>query len=104
MTVRQTEPDPGLARQRALLAWQRTALAAATAAAVLARLAWEHLDLVGAVPLVVACVASGLVARGRADRVGGRRTCPTGVTAACVALAAALAATVELAVVLGARG
>jgi uncharacterized membrane protein YidH (DUF202 family) len=53
-----TEPraagDPGVANERTSLAWQRTALSLVAATAVMARLTWDDLGVVGLGPLMLA--------------------------------------------------
>lgn len=50
--------DTGVSNERTALAWQRTALSILASAAIMARLTWGELGVVGSVPLLVAMVLS----------------------------------------------
>ena len=58
MTPARAAGDPGVANERTSLAWQRTALALIAATAILARLTWDDLGLVGLAPLALAMALS----------------------------------------------
>ena len=95
--------DVGLPNERTALAWQRTALSLAAAAAIVARLTWSELGPLAGVLLLGALGLSGWVfveSRGRYRHDAGtkRRPRPRGGRAPfALALATALVAATELA-------
>ena len=73
--------DTGVSNERTALAWQRTALSIVASAAIMARLTWSELGLLGAVPLVGAVVLGAWVfweSRGRYAHDAGTRLRPRG--------------------------
>ncbi len=98
--------DPGLANERSLLAWQRTALSLAVGSAVLLRLTFEELNVVA----VVGCGLSLALATwvflesklryAQAAGVRGRFRHRGGRAVSFLAVATVLLATTELLVVL----
>lgn len=94
--------DPGVSNERTALAWQRTALSLVAASAVLARLTWARLELLG-IAVLTATVALSLwvffESRGRYahDARTRARARPRGGRApAAVAVATALVVVTEL--------
>lgn len=87
--------DPGLANERTTLAWQRTALAIAAGAAVMARLTFADLGTPALLTLGAAFLLSGWVLL--ESRLRPRRSTRSGRAAAWLAIAVVLMALVELA-------
>jgi uncharacterized membrane protein YidH (DUF202 family) len=91
--------DGGVARERTVLAWDRTALAIVAGAVVVTRLTYDRLGAGALACLVVAlplAVLAGAVNRRRASSTDRDGLAPAAVAAATVAMAA-----VELWAVLG---
>lgn len=110
MTASAADPDPGAARSRTVLAWQRTALSVAAGTLLLVRLGYDELGpavllaLLG-LPLAAWVVLHGARTQpglragrtGRAGRAGGAgRVLPTGLAGALLALAITALCLVEL--------
>lgn len=91
--------DEGVARERTVLAWDRTALAIVCGALVVTRLTYDELGVGALACLIVAlplAVLAGIVNRRRASRADRDGLAPAAVATATVAMAA-----VELWAVLG---
>jgi len=82
-----SDPDPGVARKRTALAWQRTALSLITACAIAARLLWTSAGIYAVAPLVAAAVLAGWVLHGTRPRSFGSAA---GVRVGMVACAAGM--------------
>lgn len=89
--------DPGLATERTTLAWQRTALATAAGAAVMARLTFADLGTPALVALGAAFVVSAWILL--ESRLRPRREQRSGRAAAWLTVAVVLMALTELAAV-----